>query len=155
ISDIGLALLIIAIAIAGKIIGCSIGGILGGMPRWEALAVGVGMSARGAVGMVVAKIGLDLGVIGPGLFLVFVGMAFFTSFLAPLMLRAMAAKLPLSEEEKLRERGESAGFVPSGRLKILVLAGGGENAVLGSHLAAHQCRSDGDRCTILHVAGEC
>jgi Kef-type K+ transport system membrane component KefB/nucleotide-binding universal stress UspA family protein len=150
-TDWRLALGVLAIAVAAKVIGCYLGGIFGRMPKWEALAVGLCMSARGAVGLVVAKIGLDLGVINSELFSILVMMAIVTSFLAPLMLRAIVHKLPLSEEEKLREKGTVKGFVPAGQLKILIPTAGGENSVIGTHLATHICRSDGDRCTALYV----
>ncbi|HYG75929.1 MAG TPA: cation:proton antiporter [Planctomycetota bacterium] len=150
-TDFKLGLLVLAIAVSGKVIGCYLGGIVGRMPRWEALAVGFCMSARGAVGLVVAKIGLDLNIINTELFAILVLMAIVTSFLAPLMVRAIVHKLPLSEEEKLREKPPSKSFVPSGQLKILLPAAGGENAVLGAHLAASLCRAEGDRCTALYV----
>jgi nucleotide-binding universal stress UspA family protein len=150
-SSFGLALLVLVVAVTGKIAGCLAGGALVRMPLWEALAVGCGMSARGAVGLVVAKIGLDMRVLDQELFSILVGMAVATSLLAPLMLRALAHKLPLSDEERLREKGATPGFMPAGPLRILLPAGGGDNAVIGCHLAAHLCQSDADRCTALHV----
>jgi len=149
--DYRLALLVCGVAVAGKVLGCLIGGLLGRMSGWEALAVGCGMSARGAVGLVVAKVGLDMKVLNEELFSILVGMALLTSFLAPLLLRAIARLLPLSDEEKLREKGAVPGFIPAGQLRILLPAAGGDNAVVGCHLATHLCHLDGDRCIALHV----
>jgi Kef-type K+ transport system membrane component KefB/nucleotide-binding universal stress UspA family protein len=150
-SSINLPLTVIVIAILGKVIGCFIGGIIGRMPAWEALGVGLGMSARGAMELVVAKIGLDLGILNQELFSAIVLMAIVTSILAPVTLKLIAPKLPMSEEEKLREKGSAGGFVPSGNLKVLIPAGGGENALVGTHIGSHLCRSEGDRATALYV----
>ena len=153
-SNVWLALGIIAIAIAGKVLGCVLGGIAGRMPFWESLAVGFCMSARGAVGLVVAKIGLDLKVINLEMFSILVVMAVATSFLAPLMVRAILSKLPASEEEKMRGQGAAAGFLPRGQIRLLVPVGGGQNALIGAHFATHLCQADGDRCMALYVERE-
>jgi len=150
-SSIWLPLIVIGVAVFGKIVGCFLGGVLGRMPRWEALALGCGMSARGAMELVVAKVGLELGILNSELFSSIVLMALVTSVLAPLMLKAIAHKLPMSEEEKLRERGGAGGFVPSEQLKILVPVAGGKNAVIGCHLATHLCKSESDRVTALNI----
>ncbi|MBE7463763.1 MAG: cation:proton antiporter [Planctomycetes bacterium] len=146
-----LLILVCVLALVGKLAGCLVGGLLGRMGLWESLAVGVGMSARGAVGLVVAKIGKDLGILDEELFSVIVVMSLLTSFIAPLGLRAILGKLKPSEEERLRERGSTERFMPSGALRMLVLAGGGGNAELGCHLAARMCGGEGDRVTVLRV----
>lgn len=150
-SGVGLLMWVCFLALAGKLLGCLLGGLLGRMGFWESLAVGMGMSARGAVGLVVAKIGKDLGILNDEMFSVIVVMSILTSFIAPLGLRAMMSKLKPSEEERLRERGSTERFMPAGALRILVLAGGGGNAGLGCHLAARMCGSEGDRATVLRV----
>ncbi|HYF51022.1 MAG TPA: cation:proton antiporter, partial [Planctomycetota bacterium] len=152
-SSLTLPLVVIVVAVAGKVIGCFLGGVLGKLPRWEALALGLGMSARGAMGLVVAKVGLELGILNQDLFSSLVLMALITSLLAPISLKAIAHKLPMSDEEKLRERGGAGGFVPSGNLKILVPAAGGQNAVMGCHIASQLCTSENDRVTALYVEG--
>jgi len=67
-----------------------------GLPRREALAVGVGMSARGAVGFVVLSIAYDVGLyeqadrsdsITAHLFSALILVAVITTMLAPLILR--------------------------------------------------------------------
>ncbi|MBI3830346.1 MAG: cation:proton antiporter [Planctomycetes bacterium] len=149
-----LPVLVISIAIAGKIAGCFLGGILGRQNRWMALALGFCMSARGAMGLVVAKVGHELGILDVELYSCIVLMAVVTSFLAPILIKLIAHKIPLNEDEKQREKSSEGRFVPTGQLKILVPASGGPNALLGGHLAAHLCRTDGDRCTALYVEPE-
>jgi Kef-type K+ transport system membrane component KefB len=53
----------VAVACLGKIVGGGLGARFGGLPRWEALAVGFGLNARGAMELVIASIGLSVGVL--------------------------------------------------------------------------------------------
>ncbi|MER3484980.1 MAG: cation:proton antiporter, partial [Chloroflexota bacterium] len=78
---IGIALVITAIAIFGKLIGCGIGA-LGLGPRSMAI-VGVGMVPRGEVGLIVAGIGRSLGVISDQFLSVVVVMSVVTTLIVP------------------------------------------------------------------------
>jgi len=55
-------LVLVAVAIATKVIGCGLGAY--GMGARRMVAIGVGMVPRGEVGLIVASTGLSLGVIG-------------------------------------------------------------------------------------------
>src|ERR1700684_2989679 len=69
--DPGLALLavgLIFIASVGKFAGAFIGGKLGGLSGAESLALGCGMNARGSTEVIVASIGLSVGVLTQNLF---------------------------------------------------------------------------------------
>ena len=76
-----LAAIITAAALITKLIGCGLGALHFG--RSDALRVGIGMIPRGEVGMVVAQIGLTLGVIEKPVYGVIVFMAVATTLLAP------------------------------------------------------------------------
>lgn len=80
-----LSLVIVIAAILTKLIGCGIGAWRLG--RMDMLRVGVGMVPRGEVGMVVAQIGLSLGVITLALYAVVVLMTVVTTVVAPPMLK--------------------------------------------------------------------
>lgn len=69
------------LAIAGKLIGCGLGAWTLG-PRSAAI-VGVGMSPRGEVGLIVASIGLSLAAISTEIFSVVVIMSIATTIIAP------------------------------------------------------------------------
>ena len=84
-STLMLGLLILAAAIVSKIVGCGLGSA--SLGRAGAIQVGVGMVPRGEVGMVVAQIGLGLGVIGQEVYGVTVFMAVMTTIAAPPMLK--------------------------------------------------------------------
>ena len=79
-----LALVILGAAILSKLVGCGLGA--SGWGWAEAMRVGVGMIPRGEVGMVVAQIGLTMGVIEGQIYAVVVFMAVATTLVAPPLL---------------------------------------------------------------------
>lgn len=79
-----LALLIVVVAVLAKFIACGSASLPLG--RRTALRVGVGMIPRGEVGMVVAQIGLSLGVVAQGIYNAVVFMAVATTLIAPPLL---------------------------------------------------------------------
>jgi Kef-type K+ transport system membrane component KefB len=84
--DLGLTLIIIIIAFAGKIIGSGLGTRLGGFTWRESLAAGFGMNARGAMEIILGLIALENGLIDERVFVSLVVMALFTSMTSgPLM----------------------------------------------------------------------
>jgi len=88
--DIGilpLGLLLAAIAIASKIIGCGAGARLGGFTNLQALRVGVGMISRGEVGLIVAGVGQRLGLLTEQEFIVIVLIVLVTTLITPPLLR--------------------------------------------------------------------
>lgn len=89
-------LALIVVAFFGKLIGAGLPAYLFGYTRRESLAVGVGMSARGAVELIIAEIALRAGIfnhpepvptIVEHLFSAVVLMAIVTTLLTPLLLR--------------------------------------------------------------------
>ncbi len=83
------ALLIIVVAVVSKVFGSGIGARLGGFPKGDALRLGVGMVSRGEVGLIVASVALDAGLIGEQVFASIVLMVVATTLLSPIMLRAL------------------------------------------------------------------
>ncbi len=96
-----LALAILAAAVFAKLVGCGLGAWKLGFRNM--LRVGLGMMPRGEVGMVVAQIGLSMGVIAPRVYGVAVFMAVATTLLAPPLLRVVYRDVvPEAEQEVLR-----------------------------------------------------
>ncbi len=97
-----LATVILGAAVLSKFIGCGIGAI--GMGVRDAARIGVGMVPRGEVGMVVAQIGLSMGVISQNVYGIVVFMAVATTLVAPPLLSLSYRDLmkPGKEEEVLR-----------------------------------------------------
>jgi Kef-type K+ transport system membrane component KefB len=89
-SVIVLAILMTVIAVITKFIGCGLGAW--GMSRREMAQIGVGMVPRGEVGIVVAQIGLGLGVIKPHFFATVLFMAVATTLIAPPFIKVFFAE---------------------------------------------------------------
>lgn len=83
-STLGLAVALTVIAMLSKLIGCGVPALVIG--RKDALRVGIGMMPRGEVGMVVAQLGLSMGIVGPAVYGAVVFMAVATTVLAPPLL---------------------------------------------------------------------
>jgi Kef-type K+ transport system membrane component KefB/nucleotide-binding universal stress UspA family protein len=144
--------IVIGLALVGKLVGCYTGGRLGGLNHWESLAVGFGMNARGAMGLVVALIGLSLGLLTAEMYSTIVLLAVVTSFLAPLLLRLVVPKLTMTEEERRRlEDDTQARLLPSGPIRILAPTAGGPNAEAIMSLAAPIVRARGGGLTALYI----
>ena len=102
ISEVPLFLvLVIFIAFFGKLIGAAIPSLMTGLSKKEAMAVGIGMNARGAVELIVLSIALKAGVFdhvsgdGPvvsNLYSVLVLMGVVTTILSPMLLRRIISR---------------------------------------------------------------
>ncbi|MGH7753978.1 MAG: cation:proton antiporter, partial [Gemmatimonadales bacterium] len=99
--------LVIAVAISGKLVGCYLGGRAGRLSHWESLALGFGMNARGAMELIVALIGLSLGLLTQAMYSTIVLVAVVTSFMAPLGLRLTLRKVKMTPDEQARIAAES------------------------------------------------
>jgi len=94
VDGIGFALTFVLIAVLTKVVGCGIGARLAGMSMRDALRLGVGMTSRGEVGLIVAAIGIEVGVLSDDLFATTVVMVLATTLLTPMALRALYPREP-------------------------------------------------------------
>ncbi|WP_323171016.1 cation:proton antiporter [Natrialba sp. PRR66] len=95
-------LVVFAVACVGKF-----GGILGvsrpaGLSVWEGITIGGGMNARGAMEIIVATIGLGLGILTTSMYSIIVAVAIGTSLMAPAIMRWSIPKIEMSEQERTR-----------------------------------------------------
>ena len=97
---VGAALILTLFAILGKLIGCGVGAL--GLGWKEASVVGVGMVPRGEVGMIVASIGLGMGVISTDLYSIVIFMVIATTILTPPVLAAMVSRKFVKPKEEKR-----------------------------------------------------
>jgi hypothetical protein len=126
---------------------------LGRLSVRESLALACGMNARGSTEVIVASIGLSIGVISQDLFTMIVAMAIVTTLAMPPTLRWALARLPLHEEEKARlarEAFEAKGFV-SNLERLLVAVDDSANGKLALRLAGLLAGSRGITTTVLHL----
>jgi nucleotide-binding universal stress UspA family protein len=132
---------VILIASLGKFGGAFIGARLNKMSLAEALALGFGMNARGSTEVIVASIGLSIGVLDQRLFSVIVTMAVVTTLVMPPTLRWALSRLPMREDEQQRldrEEFEEESFVSKLERILLVVDrsdAGKLAAILTGHLA--------------------
>ncbi|MBJ6981758.1 cation:proton antiporter [Luteimonas sp. MC1572] len=88
--SVGVLAAIVAVAVAGKVAGGALGARLAGHPWRPSLAVGSLMNARGLMELVVIKVGLDAGLIGPVLFTMLFAMAILTTVMTGPLLALLA-----------------------------------------------------------------
>jgi Kef-type K+ transport system membrane component KefB/nucleotide-binding universal stress UspA family protein len=155
--DPGLALLavgLILIASVGKFTGAFVGGKLGGLSGAESLALGCGMNARGSTEVIVASIGLSMGVLNKNLFTLIVTMAVVTTMAMPTMLRWALKRLPLRKKERVRlerEELDARGFVTNLE-RLLLAADDSANGQFATQLVGAIAGSGGKPTTILDMS---
>ncbi len=132
-------LIVLGVACAGKLLGCGVGGLLARLKPREALSVAIGMNARGGMGIIVALIGLSLGILSEEMYTIIIMVAIVTSVAAPPALKWSLSNVAYTRgEEERMERDKLLARLPLSRegAKLLVLSGGGPHADLAAHLAA-------------------
>jgi len=142
---------LIAIASVGKFTGAFLGGTVGGLSRAESLALGCAMNARGSTEVIVATVGLSMGVLSQNLFTLIVTMAFLTTMAMPPMLRWALRRLPLNRKERQRlkrEELDAKGFVVNLE-RLLLAADNSANGKFASRLAGVIAGSGGKPTTII------
>lgn len=145
---------VLAIAITGKLVGCATGALISGRNWRESLAVGAGMNARGGMEIIVALIGLSLGVLTKEMYAVIIMVAIITSLMTPPLLSFLLAGVAQRPEEARRlEREKILEQLPFSKAgaKLLVLAGGGPHAQLAAHLAAVLGNHPDASLTVFHA----
>ncbi len=84
-------------AVAGKVGGSYAGARFGGFRPWSASLIAVGMNGRGAMELVIALVGLELGIIAGPVFSILVLLGLVTTLMTPFALRRLA-KIPAEEQ---------------------------------------------------------
>jgi Kef-type K+ transport system membrane component KefB len=98
---------VIAIATLGKVVGTYAGArLVGRRDHWTALSFGAGLNARGAMEIIIASVGLSLGVLTQDMFSIIVVMAIATSLMAPFALRWVLRRVEIGDEEAARLKQE-------------------------------------------------
>ena len=93
--NLQLTLVLMGLALTGKVLGSSLGGHWGGLPKREVWAVGFGMSAQGTMGIILGVLALQISLISSTVFVSLVVMALFTSILSgPVLQHILHLKRP-------------------------------------------------------------
>jgi Kef-type K+ transport system membrane component KefB len=107
------ALLLLGVAIIGKFLGVGIGTWRSAFCARERIAVAAGMNSRGAVEIIIASTGLELGILTVGAYTAVVALALITSITAPIILKAALRQHPPSPLEQYRRIGNPRAALPS------------------------------------------
>lgn len=156
---IGIALLVIFVATFGKVVGSYAGArLVGKRDHWTALSLGAGMNARGAMEIIVATIGLQLGILSQDMFSMIVLMAMATSLMAPPALRWTLSKVVPEQQEldRLRREELAAGSRVADIRRVLIPARlrAERNIIhqIEAHLVARLKRRNPLSVTLLNVS---
>lgn len=108
-SVVGPILLLLVIATVVKVGLGALGGVLGGLSRWESLLVGVGLNLKGGTDVIVAILGAELGLISEGVYAMYAVVGILTVVFSPPLLAWLEKRVPPSADEMRRlEREEAA-----------------------------------------------
>lgn len=118
---------VIILGTVGKVLGTTLFHLPSGNGWREALTIGVGMNAHGAVEIIIAEIAYEMGLIGHEVFSVIVFMALITTAAVPVMLKAGVGMLrkrnELARADENRKGILIAGATPLARKLAKELAG--------------------------------
>jgi Kef-type K+ transport system membrane component KefB/nucleotide-binding universal stress UspA family protein len=148
-----LTLGLVAVASVGKFGGAFAGGLASGLTMRESLALGCAMNARGSTEVIVASIGLGMGVLTHNLYTMIVTMAVITTMSMPPLLRWSLARVPMRKEERERlekEKIDTKGFV-SRFERLLIAADESANGKLATRMAGFIAGQRGLPVTVLHL----
>ncbi|MCC7430121.1 cation:proton antiporter, partial [bacterium] len=98
-----ISLAAILVATFSKILGAYLGArFFCKKDHWTSLTYGAGLNARGAMQIIIATIGLSLGILSQEMFSIIILVAIVTSLTAPLMLKFTVKRVKLTQEETKR-----------------------------------------------------
>jgi len=131
--------IVLFIACFGKFVGCYLGAWACGISHWERLALGSGMNARGAMEIIVATIGLSLGVLGVEMYSIVVMVAIATSLMAPPLLRYTLSKVKMgaTEAKRLEMEALAAGSFIRHVRRVLLVSRSARGAELPAELVGY------------------
>lgn len=123
-TDLLMLIIVTLVAMIGKIGGTALFYLPSGYGWREGITVGTGMNGRGAVEIIIAGIGLEMGIISAEIFSILVFMAIFTTLTVPILLTWTT--------KWLKNRGEL--IHQESRKGFLILGANPLGILLGKHL---------------------
>ncbi len=156
-----ITLLVIAVATGGKVVGTYLGArLIGRRDHWTSLSFGAGLNARGAMEIIIATIGLNLGILSQDMFSIIVIMAMTTSLMAPPALRWVLRRVTPEEQElrRLRQEEMAVGSLVANVHRVLLPArqrpGGGAAQTIEAQLLKKLGQNLNLSVTLLTVAAK-
>ena len=90
--------ILMLVAIIAKLIGAGLAAYLSKLNWAESTVIGFAMNGRGAVELIIASVGLELGIINDTYFSILVVVAFFTTLIPPIALSFLLKNLILTHQ---------------------------------------------------------
>lgn len=149
------AVVVLAIASISKFGGAMIGARLSGLATREGMALGTALNARGALEIVIATVGLSLGVLNEASYTIVVIMAIATSLIASPLLRLLVRGWVGSpeERERLHREEQMAGKVLLRPGRVLMSGFGADVSAYGARLLGRALPEESP-VTIIGLAGD-
>lgn len=94
----GLLLTVLSVAFVSKLIGVYLGAWIAGLSKWERVTLGFGMNARGGTEIIIATIGLSIGLLSKEIYSIIIVMAVVTVILAVPLMTWVLSKIALEGE---------------------------------------------------------
>ncbi|WP_101294288.1 cation:proton antiporter domain-containing protein [Halegenticoccus soli] len=144
---------VLAVACFGKFAGVMGASRLARLSTWEGVAIGGGMNARGAMEIIVATIGLGLGILTTEMYSIIVTIAIVTSLMAPAIMRWALPKIEMKPEERARldrEARQRRSFV-GGLNKVLLPTRCSVDSQFAAQLLGHVSRGEDIEVTTMYV----
>jgi len=88
-----ISLPLLALALLGRLIGCSLGGLIGGLSERSSFSVAAMLIPMGEFSFIIAKQGIDLGVLPPSVFPSLMIICIATTIMAPTLIRHLPVKM--------------------------------------------------------------
>jgi Kef-type K+ transport system membrane component KefB len=100
-THLSMIMVVLLVAIVGKLVGAGIGARMGGLNHKETALVAISMNGRGAVELIIASVGIELGIINDVYFSILVVMAFITTLIPPVAMGALLNRYGYGGLQKL------------------------------------------------------
>ena len=130
-------LILLAVAMVLKFGGSMLGARLAGLTTREGMVLGAGLNARGALEIIIATVGLSLGVLNPTAFTIVVMIPLVTSFVASVALRVLSRDLEgsVAERERLAMEAALDRNLLVRNSRILLPSGTEDNSIVAAQIA--------------------
>ena len=130
------AMALLTVALVLKYVGSFIGARLAKLTVREGLVLGAGLNARGALEIIIASVGLSLGVLNPTSFTVIVMIPLVTSLFASIVVRMLSRDLEgsVAERERLEQEEALDRNLLVRNSRILLPSGTDDNSIVAAQI---------------------
>lgn len=113
-SAIGTIVIVLVVVTISKVTVSALGARLGGMRSLESVLIGVGLNLKGGTDVIVAILGVELGLLSERVYTIYAVVAMLTVLFSPILLDQLAKRTPPTADEQARldrEQAEQRAYV--------------------------------------------